>query len=428
MSQLTVGVVYDLGGTPLEIARGLESIADLIFVAQDSPHTRSVRALLEQLAPVVDFTTAADTAAALRDRIDAIVTFSEPALETTTAVGNELGLPTHSVETVAWATDKNRQRRRLRECGVDSLWCLGVQDRDELVSIAERLPFPVVVKPRKGGASRAVYRLDTPSDITTYVTAFEDQPEEPLHVEELIEGRANEPFGDLISVETATFRGETRLIHLTGNFRQIPPFRETGHVWPATTTYDEQITALETTLAAIDALDIDNGITHTEFKLTAGAPRLIEVNARLGGFINAMTASDPNGDLFAAAALIALGREPWGVLPTVFEPWTFVFMQEPPLKARVLRETSAGGATRRMAKQYKPLHPTPATLRTDLGTEWLDAFVSVAPDTNTMFARLRDHVAATRFQFVFDDDRVVELTGAELPSAQVLQCQEVVVT
>ena len=421
MTKPTLGVVYDVGGTPLDIARGVEEIADLVFIAQDSPHTRSVRELLGQVAPVVDIASVDEAARELQDHgIDGIVTFSEPALPVTSALGWALHLPVHAPETVACVTDKSHQRTRLRERGVEAIWSAPVASRADLGRRADTLPYPIIVKPRVGGASRAVVRLDCVDDLHGYLAAFEGQHDEPLHLEELITGRANHPFGDLVSVETATFRGETRLIAITGNFKQIHPFRETGHLWPAALTADEQLLALDTTLCAIEALGIENGITHTEFKLTDRGPQLIEVNARLGGFINEMCASDPAADLYAAAALIALGLEPWGVLPTEFAPFTFVFMQEPPLEARKLLASSAGPRTQRMSKTYKTLHSPPAVLRTDLGTEWLDAFVSVAPDLATMFDRLSDHVAETSFEFELADGSTARIGGAELPSSEVL--------
>lgn len=426
MSRPVLAVVYDVGGTPLEIARGLADVADVVFVARDSVHTREVRPLLEELAPTVDLTDVPATTRLLTGRgVDGVVTFSEPALVACGELGRGLGVVAHAAATTSWVTDKAEQRARLRERGVDPVRTDAVSGRDELVRRRDEWPYPVVVKPRLGGASSRVMTLHGRDDTEDYAARLAGEPDVPLHVEEFLAGRDCRPFGDVVSVETATFRGETRLIAMTGNFPLIEPFRETGHLWPAPLEQDEQIVALDTTLRAIDALGITDGITHTEFKLTAGGPRLIEVNARLGGFINEMCVSDPDGDLFAAAGSIALGRSPWDRLPRRFAPYTFVFMQEPPLDARAIHGARADRLVHRMASRYKTLHSPPAALRDDLGTEWLDAFVAVAPDRATMFDRVRDVTAHTSFLLEFDDDDPRWVDGSDLPSAAALPLSSV---
>ncbi len=159
-----MAVVYDVGGTPLEIARGVEGVADLVFVVQGSAHSASVRELLEQVAPVIDATSVAETAQALMEHgCDGVVTYSEPALPLTSALGEALRV--HARETVECVTDKSLQRNRLRECGVDAVWSDSVPSRDALVVRVDDLPYPVIIKPRVGGASRAVAQLDDRDDL-----------------------------------------------------------------------------------------------------------------------------------------------------------------------------------------------------------------------------------------------------------------------
>ena len=58
---------------------------------------------------------------------------------------------------------------------------------------------------------------------------------------------------------------------------------------------------------ALRALGVRSGITHTEFKLTADGPRLIEVNGRLGGFQHELQQRAAGQDLLELALAVACG-------------------------------------------------------------------------------------------------------------------------
>ena len=60
------------------------------------------------------------------------------------------------------------------------------------------------------------------------------------------------------------------------------------------------------------------GLTHTELKLTASGPRIIEINGRLTGHMNLTTRSTLGIDLVRLGGLLALGERP-GTGPLDFE-------------------------------------------------------------------------------------------------------------
>jgi len=66
----------------------------------------------------------------------------------------------------------------------------------------------------------------------------------------------------------------------------VGPFRESGAFFPSTLDAGTADRVLAATREALLALEVTSGVTHAEFKLTADGPRLIEVNGRLGGFVN----------------------------------------------------------------------------------------------------------------------------------------------
>jgi biotin carboxylase len=84
-----------------------------------------------------------------------------------------------------------------------------------------------------------------------------------------------------------------------------PFFEEVGHVVDAE---DPLLTdgRLRAVLEATHgALGIERGMTHSEVKLTASGPRVIEVNGRIGG------------DLIPYVGMLATGIDPGGVAFTV---------------------------------------------------------------------------------------------------------------
>jgi hypothetical protein len=68
---------------------------------------------------------------------------------------------------------------------------------------------------------------------------------------------------------------------------------------------------------------------HTEIKLTAAGPRIIEVNGRVGGNVTDMLSYAANFNIVAQMAELVLGKAPREELP-VFTQYCGVFEPQPP--------------------------------------------------------------------------------------------------
>jgi hypothetical protein len=88
----------------------------------------------------------------------------------------------------------------------------------------------------------------------------------------------------------------------------LPPFRETGHIWPSPLAEYEITQVRELARQAVEALGVRSGATQTEIKLTPGGPRLIEVNGRLGGNINELSVRATGVNMIEIAARLAVGE------------------------------------------------------------------------------------------------------------------------
>ncbi len=115
--------------------------------------------------------------------------------------------------------------------------------------------------------------------------------------------------GTEVSVEAVTVDGRTTVVALTDKSVTGPPaFVESGHMFPA---------ALPPRVAddvadfATAALGLTHGLSHTEVMITAGGPRLVELNPRQGGgyifdLVHLVTGAHP----LRALVDLALGAAP----------------------------------------------------------------------------------------------------------------------
>lgn len=305
-------VTYERGAvSPGEIATGLADLGQVAFAVADSPHTRRVRPVLAALGPVAVLTGEfpADLARVRSLAPTAIVTFSELMLPATAALAAALGLPFPSVAATGMLTDKILQRERLRSCGVDDVRSHPVSSLDDWPLAREITGLPAVIKPVQGEGSRNTYLVRDDQSACRLLTSVLPAVRVVL-AEELLQGRPGLPFGDYVSVESMCTPRGIRHLAITGKFPLAQPFRETGRFWPALVSAAEraQIEALVT--RALQALRMTTGLTHTEVKLTAAGPRLIEVNGRLGGHVHGLAEQAAGVSMVRLAGQLALGRTP----------------------------------------------------------------------------------------------------------------------
>jgi len=328
----------------LASARGL---ADIIFLCdRELPYVRSLIGELREIADVCDITglagpDLADLVAHLC--LDGITTFSESRLTVTAALAHRHGLPFLSPGTAHAVTDKFTQRRILAEAGVQATRCQVVREVADLgVALAE-VGLPAILKPRSGAASAYTCRVDTAAQAAARLGEFlvhmPATARRDFVVEEVLLGDpavAGAGWGDYVSVESVTSHGIVRHVEITGKFPLAEPLRETGYIVPSTLTPHTRQQVLCLTEAALHALRVRHGVTHTEVKLTPHGPRIIEVNGRLGGYVADLVRRARGFDLVRAALAAALGTAA-DVPPTAYRRHTFQYFLTPPMHAGVLR-------------------------------------------------------------------------------------------
>jgi len=195
-----------------------------------------------------------------------------------------LGLPGGDPEAIGRCRDKHRTRAALDAAHVPQAASTLVASLDAARAAAARIRYPVVVKPRALGASFGVSRADSALQIDeAYRNAREATEdgvpyyEEGVLVEECLDGPE-------ISVDAACADGRLLPMFVARKVTGFPPhFEEVGHVVDARDPLLDDPSLIDVLTRAHRAVGFRDGITHTELRLTAAGPKVIEINCRLGG-------------------------------------------------------------------------------------------------------------------------------------------------
>ncbi|MBQ9863349.1 MAG: ATP-grasp domain-containing protein [Lachnospiraceae bacterium] len=229
--------------------------------------------------------------AAIEKNPDYIITStSDMPVRTVSWVNEQLGRKNDiSFENSICATDKAAMRRRMSEYDVPIPKFYEIFTERDFVEATAKLGDRFVCKPADNAASRGVVLVDKKEialkvgkdieaellKIYAYTKAYSRSGE--VLLEEFMEGPE-------VSVESFTVNGETHIITITDKMvTEIPFFVETGHTEPSRLPLDVKEDIMRVAEAAIKAVGIENGPSHTEIKVTKDGAKLVEIAARLGG-------------------------------------------------------------------------------------------------------------------------------------------------
>lgn len=275
------------GMMALDLARGLGTVPVLLTADPDR-----YRGLAETGAEVVRCDT--NSAAALRtavqerfrrEEIAGVTTTSDFYVPAAAGVAQWLGLPGNPPEAMAVCRDKAALREALREAGVRQPRYGLVREAGEVAAAVARTGLPCVVKPADDSGSTnvllcadeagATAHAERILAITTNVRGM------PTARTVLVEEYLDAPE---VSVEMFTWDGRAECVGITAkSVTAIPHFVEHRHLFPAPLPTAEAERITETVTAALDAAGVRLGATHTEVKLTADGPAVIEINPRPAG-------------------------------------------------------------------------------------------------------------------------------------------------
>lgn len=141
------------------------------------------------------------------------------------------------------------------------------------------LSYPVIVKPVDGSCSNGVTKVCKQEDFEqALIRASQASINNDILVEEYIEGKE-------VSVESISFHGKHYVLVITDKETTgAPYFVETAHHQPSNFPINLQEKISSSVKNVLNAIGINNGASHAEFKISSnGDVFFIEVGARGGG-------------------------------------------------------------------------------------------------------------------------------------------------
>ena len=260
---------------------------------------------------------AAQELAATR-RVRGVFSWDEMLIVNTAHVAAALGLPGSGISGVEGCRDKARNRRVLAGAGVAQPQFGFAANEEQAIAAAQRIGYPVVVKPRGLGASIGVVLAADAADVRR---AFRDVVAVSKLAAPAYEGSALiEEYlaGPEFCIDGAVVDGEYLPLYLARKITGMHPyFEELGHVVDPADELLSDPRLLATLAAAHEAIEFRNGITCTEVKLTERGPIIVEINGRLSGDFVPMLARYASGiEPGAVAVDVAMGRRPQVPQPT----------------------------------------------------------------------------------------------------------------
>jgi carnosine synthase len=228
-----------------------------------------------------------DALAAAAVRPDGVLCFWETRVPVATRAAAALGLPGNPVEAVDVARSKLRTREASERAGLPTPRSRRVRSLDELYAAAAEIGFPAVVKPEFGASAVGCVRVDgieSLPDIYWVVrrelettTVVDLRAGNDLVVEEYLDGVE-------FDVDLVLEGGACVFSSVSQNWPTAEPsFQETGLHCPPDHGSRAVRRLVELSVRTVQAFGFLHGVLHVEGKCTAKGPRIVEVNARMGG-------------------------------------------------------------------------------------------------------------------------------------------------
>jgi hypothetical protein len=220
-----------------------------------------------------------------------------------------LGIPGMDPVTAGNFRDKAQMKTVLRAAGVPcARHQLAVSPADA-IQFAERVGFPLVVKPPAGAGAKSTFRLDAPGDLNAWLEALPPTPERPAQIEEFL-------TGDEGSYDSVMVEGQV-VWDSVSNYLPTPlevlrnPWMQWVVLLPREIGGPEYAGIRQVAPQALKALGLRTGLSHMEwFRRPDGSVAVSEVGARPpGAQITSMLCYVHDFDLYTAwAALMVHGR------------------------------------------------------------------------------------------------------------------------
>jgi biotin carboxylase len=238
---------------------------------------------------------------------ESVLSFQEFGVMNAALIRESLGLFGNPLRPVTLTRDKGRMRAHLHTAGISTVPYLLSNSAREIMSFAEEVGWPIILKPRDGGGSRLVYKVSGSSELDRALAhIFAIDPHVELIAEQFM-------VGPEVSAEALTWEGKHQILMVTDKLTTGEPhFVEMGHDMPSRLEPDQLAQIQQLTTAFLDSIGHMYGPSHTEIILTENGPTIVESHTRTGGDqIFELLEIVTGVDIFSAVLRGFMGDYPW---------------------------------------------------------------------------------------------------------------------
>ena len=213
------------------------------------------------------------------DRLEATVeAHTMPAAQ----VREATGIPGTSVRTTWLCRDKPSMKEALRQAGVPTAASAAVDSAAQAHAFAERVGYPLILKPRAGAGAQGTTRVDSPQELDQALGVFGGEGAASIAIEEFVEG--HEGFYDTIAIDGHV--AHDWVTHYYPNVLEAMRHRWISPQFVTTNRIDDspfygEVRALGQRV--IEALGIGTSATHMEWFHGPKGLRFSEIGARPPG-------------------------------------------------------------------------------------------------------------------------------------------------
>ncbi|BBB89376.1 MAG TPA: ATP-grasp domain-containing protein [Methylomusa anaerophila] len=218
-------------------------------------------------------------------QFDGIITVCDYYIEIVKEIAKTFNLPCPFPDKVKTVRQKHLLRQALDRAGLANPQYRLAHSWAEVEKAANEIGYPLVIKPVDLASSafvRFIRNVEELQDayhaLEAFPYNFRDQERDCTYLlEEYMRGEE-------VSIESVSYNGETTILGITDkSITGSPYFIESGHMFPAPLNDKTRSMVTEFVWDVLKAVGFDHGIAHTEVKITAEGPRVVEINPRTAG-------------------------------------------------------------------------------------------------------------------------------------------------
>ncbi|KAF4675395.1 Carnosine synthase 1, partial [Perkinsus chesapeaki] len=238
--------------------------------------------------------------------IDGICTVIELAVPMVARLTEAFSLPGPQPCHVDAARDKYKTREALEKHGLPRTTHVLISREDEIEAAAAKVGYPAVMKPISGAASLGVKKVNSHVELLSVYRETQQLLSELVVSSGALERRNEHSDSDAVAASGRISSAVMLEEYLDGHEVDVdvilspglgctfavvtdnaptkePYFSETWGVLPSALSQEHCDELKDLAINSVKALGFDSGVFHVEAKYTSRGPRLIEVNARMGG-------------------------------------------------------------------------------------------------------------------------------------------------